>query len=246
MRKNIFKELFINFLCSSVTITIVCINVVIFFSMLFLYKVYNINLISVFSQFHPNHESFRFYQIISSDFVHLSYLHLFNNMILLLFFGISLEYRLKSKGFLFFYLVSGIVSGLIQVYFNPSISSAGASGCLYAVMTFHMLYSCYYFSLLKIDPKVDNLINLGQLTILFVELFLVIIFISNDLYNLNNPLKKIAHHAHLGGAAMGVISFAIFSIYTRFKNPEFKLKSVYFVLDDIEEKPTELCETQTS
>ena len=246
MKKNNFKEIAKEIFSARVTLAIVIINTVVYFGTLFLYKVFQIDLVKDFSQYHPSHECFRYYQIISSDFVHLNFLHLFNNMSLLLFFGISLESRLKPLNYLIFYIVSGIVAGLFQMYFNPEKPSAGASGALNAVFTFHLFYSLYYFKTLKIDPEIDRLVNLGLFIMLFTELFLVISFISNDLYNLNNPMKKIAHHAHLGGALMGMISFVAFTIYMRFKNPQFEPSSVYFDLEINKQAPPELSQPTSS
>jgi len=60
---------------------------------------------------------FKPYQLITHLFMHDSLLHLISNMLTLVTFGPVLEYRLKSKVFLIFYLVTGIIASFVFMLF---------------------------------------------------------------------------------------------------------------------------------
>src|SRR5580658_9295728 len=75
-------------------------------------------------------------------FLHGGWLHIIGNMWFLWIFGGNVEDRLGSLGYLGFYLVCGISSGLLQTLFSwgshlPSIGASGAiSGILGAYIVF--------------------------------------------------------------------------------------------------------------
>jgi len=74
--------------------------------------VYKFGLRYVFSDF------FNFYQFFTHLFIHVSFWHLFGNMLILFFFGPILENTLGSKNFLIFYIIVGIGSGLLYSMIN--------------------------------------------------------------------------------------------------------------------------------
>jgi membrane associated rhomboid family serine protease len=74
--------------------------------------------------------------LLTSMFMHGSWMHIIGNMIYLWAFGREIEDAMGSGRFLFFYLAGGIVAMLAQILGDPfsRIPSLGASGAIAAVM----------------------------------------------------------------------------------------------------------------
>jgi len=79
---------------------------------------------------------FHFTTLISSMFLHGGWAHILGNMMFLWAFGRSLEDYMGHAKYLLFYLVSGAVAGLVQVFFNSdsAIPTVGASGAIAGIM----------------------------------------------------------------------------------------------------------------
>ena len=77
----------------------------------------------------------RWYQFITSSFMHAGWIHLLGNMMFLYLFGDNVEDVLGPLGFLTLYLVGGVLGDLLYVSSNAAhmIPSIGASGCVAAV-----------------------------------------------------------------------------------------------------------------
>src|SRR5580658_2334195 len=58
--------------------------------------------------------------ILSSIFMHQSFMHIFGNMCFFFTFAPALEARMGHVQFLFFYLVSGLVAALAFMFTDPS------------------------------------------------------------------------------------------------------------------------------
>jgi membrane associated rhomboid family serine protease len=76
------------------------------------------------------------FPLFSSMFLHGGLMHLLGNMLFLYIFGDNVEDAFGHIGYLFFYLLCGIGSGLIHVLFNwgSGIPALGASGAISGVM----------------------------------------------------------------------------------------------------------------
>src|SRR3989338_11033222 len=61
-----------------------------------------------------------FTPFITSQFLHAGFLHIISNMWFLKIFGDNVEERFGSVPYLFIYLLSGAVGGLIQYLFAPT------------------------------------------------------------------------------------------------------------------------------
>ena len=74
--------------------------------------------------------------ILTSMFLHGSWLHIVSNMVFLWAFGPEIEDAMNPIRYLGFYLLGGIVAMLTQVVANPhsTIPNLGASGAIAAVM----------------------------------------------------------------------------------------------------------------
>ena len=86
----------------------------------------------------------RWYQFLTSSFMHGGVWHLLGNMLFLFVFGDNVEDLLGPAGMLLLYFIGGLAGDLMFVSANPALltPSVGASGCIstlagaYAVMFF--------------------------------------------------------------------------------------------------------------
>ena len=80
--------------------------------------------------------------LITSQFLHFNFGHVFGNMIYLFVFGDDIEEVLGHWRFLAFYLLCGIGSALVFVISSPSSNSwlIGASGAIAGVLSAYLLY----------------------------------------------------------------------------------------------------------
>jgi membrane associated rhomboid family serine protease len=74
--------------------------------------------------------------VLTSMFLHGSWMHLLGNMWFLWLFGNNIEDSMGHVRFLVFYLACGVAAALLQVVFNPDspIPMVGASGAISGVM----------------------------------------------------------------------------------------------------------------
>jgi membrane associated rhomboid family serine protease len=158
-------------------------------------------IISYIFVLYPLDNGFQFYQLITYMFMHGGLMHLLFNMFALWMFGIELENQWGSKKFLIYYLLCGIGAGLTNLFisplFGPAAPTVGASGAIYGVLiAFGMMYPdrpIFVYFFLPIRAK-----------------YFVILYILIELITLANRTPDgIAHFAHLGGAAVGMIFILI-------------------------------------
>ena len=95
------------------------------------------------AQFIGGHVGFQaaFEPLFTSMFLHAGLMHLLGNMLFLWIFGDNVEDYFGHFGYLVFYLVCGIGSGLVHVLFNLSspYPAIGASGAISGVMGAYIL-----------------------------------------------------------------------------------------------------------
>ncbi len=145
-----------------------------------------------------NSYNFQIWQLITYQFMHGGFWHIFFNMLMLWMFGMEIENLWGSKKFLIYYLSCGIGGGLAQVLIAPllghySTFTIGASASIFGVMVaFGMTFPDRYIFLLfpPIPMKAKYLIG-----------FLIIF----EYLSVGNPGEPIAHLAHLGGATVGFL-----------------------------------------
>lgn len=86
--------------------------------------------------------SLALYPLFTSMFLHGGLMHLLGNMLFLYIFGDNVEDVFGHIGYLCFYLICGIGSGLIHVLFNwhSALPALGASGAISGVMGAYAVY----------------------------------------------------------------------------------------------------------
>ena len=135
------------------------------------------------------HPYFSFYpwQLITYQFLHANFMHIFFNMLMLWMFGMEIENIMGSRKFLIFYLLSGIGGGLLQITLGSSTGYViGASAAVFGVMVaFAMFFPnrlIYIYFLFPVKAK-----------------YLIVFMMLIEFMSVSNG-SVIAHLAHLGGA----------------------------------------------
>ncbi len=140
------------------------------------------------------------WQLLTYQFMHAGFLHLFFNGWAIYFFGLALESDLGKKRFAALMLSSGIIGGVLQSaaaflwphYFGGAV--VGASACAFGlVAAFAALYPTRELTMLIffIIP-----VTVAARTLLIVSAALALI-------GFGLRLDSVAHAAHLGGMVMG-------------------------------------------
>lgn len=211
--------------------SLIIINVVVYLIENFVLRVFyfgNVSLAEYFIKYlylWPLGEGSNFFvwQLISYQFIHGGFMHLFFNLFALWMFGAELENLWGSRRFLFYYLLSGIGAGIIQLYIAPMFSTPaptiGASGAIYGILlAFGLTFP-------------DRPIFMFPLFIPIPAKFFVLIFAGIELLTgITSSGGGVAHFAHLGGALTGylLIKFGDKTGLYRFIDNLFKPKQVTY------------------
>jgi membrane associated rhomboid family serine protease len=155
-----------------------------------------------------------FATLITSQFLHGGWLHLFGNMLFLWIFGNNVEDELGHSKFLVFYLTCGVLASLTQWFFAPmsALPSLGASGAIAGVMGAYIVR----FPLVQIL----TIVSVFPLRVpAFV--FLGVWFLQQALYsfaslevrtNIGMESGGIAYWAHAGGFVFGALIALLFGM----------------------------------
>jgi membrane associated rhomboid family serine protease len=130
--------------------------------------------------------------LITYMFLHGGLTHILFNMIALYFFGPRVEERLGSRNFIWLYMLSGIGGGLLSFFISPA-PIIGASGAIMGVL---MAFAKYW-------PR-ERVYIWGVLP---VEMWLMVA--AYVLFDLAGFGANVAHFAHLGGLATGLLYLTI-------------------------------------
>jgi len=136
--------------------------------------------------------NFQIWQLITYQFMHGGFGHIFFNMLVLWMFGIEIENMWGSKKFLTFYLLCGVVAGIFHLIVSPLFDlppavTIGASGAIYGVMIAFALFFpdrlIYLYFFIPIKAK-----------------YLITFAVILEIMLVDSAGSSIAHLAHLGGA----------------------------------------------
>ncbi len=166
---------------------------------------------------------------ITSMFMHGGIFHLFINMFVLFSLGMVMERIIGRKRFLWFYLASGIIAGLMfvllsvlfgnselgaAIFGSPAISAVGASGAIFAVA------GLFVMILPKARFAIIFLPFFSLPGYIMVPLVLVLTWIASVATGL-----PVGNSAHFGGFLAGII----YGVYLRskYKNKIKKLEKYF-------------------
>lgn len=175
------------------TIIIVTVNVVIFFILSFLGMTESPEFMLEHGAMYVPYvlDGGEYYRIVTCIFLHFSFEHLMNNMILLFFIGRSLEAEIGKVKFLVIYFVGGIGGNLLSMWQDMHMEyyavSAGASGAVFGLIG-AMLYIA-----IRNRGQVGNLSGRGLIFMAVLSLYYG--FTSSGVDN----------YAHIGGLLSGML-----------------------------------------
>jgi len=128
-----------------------------------------------------------YYRLFTCMFLHANLLHLIFNMYALYIIGIQIENFFNKYKFLFIYILSGLIGGLLSMIFTNAWS-VGASGAIFGLLG-SMLYFGYHYRM-----YLGTVIKSQIIPIIIINL--IIGFSSTGIDNA----------AHIGGLIGGVVS----------------------------------------
>jgi membrane associated rhomboid family serine protease len=149
-----------------------------------------------FSLFNVHTDCFEPYQLFTYMFAHGGFMHIFFNMISLVFLGPILESFWGQSRFTLFYCVTGVGAALFSVGIDYLTGGGagtmlGASGAIYGLLAaFGMIF-----------PNMEVRLLFPPIPIKAKYL----VFIFGGLTFMMDRSGTVAHFAHLGGAVVGFI-----------------------------------------
>lgn len=135
-------------------------------------------------------------RLLTGSFLHVSWLHLFFNMLTLFFFSGHIESSVGPVGFLAIYF-AGMLGGDLFALFvhrnDPDYSSVGASGATCGIV----------FAAVALFPGMSLMV----LPFIYLPGWLYgLLFVGISIYGIQSGRKNIGHEAHLGGALIGMLT----------------------------------------
>lgn len=134
-------------------------------------------------------------RFVSSGFLHINWMHLIINMIVLFSFGTSIEANIGVVGFLFVYLGSMIGGNALAYLIHKDdigYSSVGASGAVSGLV----------FGTIALFPHTN---------FFFIPAWVFgLLYVGLTLYAIRSQKTNVGHAAHLGGALIGMLFAIIF------------------------------------
>lgn len=179
-------------------------------------------------------------RIITSGFLHVSWMHLLFNMFTLYAFGGSLEAYLGPFQYLLIYFAALIGGGLLSLYIHRNhagYKSVGASGAIAGVI----------FGAIALFPNMS--IGFFMIPINIPAWIFGLAYMLISIYGIKSKKENVGHDAHLGGAMIGMLTAillrptvlvenylpiliiavpALIFLYMIITNPNFLLVDNYF------------------
>lgn len=141
----------------------------------------------------------QYWRLFTSNFIHIGFIHLAINMVMLFLLGRLAEYFYSSKDFLLLYVFTGLCSGLVGVTWEPYATSAGASGAIFGVSG--VMLTTLLFGDLPIEKESKERVLTGVVQFTVLNLFIG---------GAQNYLPGIFHArvdnaGHIGGLLSGLV-----------------------------------------
>jgi membrane associated rhomboid family serine protease len=153
----------------------------------------------------------QFSNVITSMFLHGSWMHLIGNMWFLWLFGNNIEDSMTRPRFVAFYLLCGLGAALLQVVTEPAsgIPMVGASGAISGVMGAYLL--------LYPNVRVYTLVPLGFfITSLALPAWVMLLYWAllqflGGFSRIGSEGGGVAFWAHVGGFVVGLVLIRLFT-----------------------------------
>jgi len=164
--------------------------------------------------------------LLTSIFMHGSWLHLAGNMLFLWIFGDNVEHRIGHVPYLAFYLVAGVIASFAQILVDTDsvIPTLGASGAISGVLGAYLVMfptnrvTVFLFRFLVPVPA-----------IVAIGLWGVLQFISGfGAIGAGAEGGGVAYMAHIGGFIAGVVAGLVFrAVFNEPRRPRGAPRSSY-------------------
>lgn len=149
--------------------------------------------------------------VITSMFLHGSWMHLLGNMWFLWLFGNNIEDSTTRPRFLAFYLLSGLGAALAQVFADPSsrVPMVGASGAISGVMGAYLVLfpSVRVFTLVPLGFFITSFALPAWVMLVY---WAALQFFGGLTSIVGSQEGGVAFWAHLGGFVVGVVLIKVF------------------------------------
>jgi membrane associated rhomboid family serine protease len=153
----------------------------------------------------------QFLHLITSMFLHGSWMHLIGNMWFLWIFGNNVEDSMGRIRFLLFYVICGLSAALLQTFITPdsNIPMVGASGAISGVMgAYLVLYPrVRVFAMVPLGFLLTS-VALPAWAMLLYWMFIQFV---GGLQAIGSSEGGVAFWAHVGGFAAGVVLVKLFA-----------------------------------
>jgi membrane associated rhomboid family serine protease len=150
--------------------------------------------------------------VVTSMFLHGSWMHLIGNMWFLWIFGNNIEDSMGHARFVVFYLLCGVAAALVQVAVNPAsgVPMVGASGAISGVMgAYLVLYPrVRVWTLVPIGFFLTSIPLPAWTMLLF---WMALQFLSGLIGLFGQEQGGVAVWAHIGGFVAGVVLIKLFA-----------------------------------
>jgi membrane associated rhomboid family serine protease len=149
--------------------------------------------------------------VLTSIFLHGSWMHLLGNMWFLWLFGNNIEDSMTRGRFIAFYLLSGLAAALAQVLADPSstVPMVGASGAISGVMGAYLVLfpRVRVFTLLPLGFMVTSIALPAWAMLIY---WAALQFFGGITSIVGEQAGGVAFWAHLGGFLAGVVLVKLF------------------------------------
>lgn len=139
------------------------------------------------------------WQLITYQFIHQGFWHLFSNMLGLYFLGPDTERALGTNRFFALYFLSGVLGGLGWSLLSPYGSCVGASGAVFGILG---AYAALY-------PNRELILIIFPFFPIKAWVFVLLLGAYEFMHTLGGPGGHVANAAHLGGGIAGYVYAAV-------------------------------------
>jgi rhomboid family protein len=174
---------------------LIAINAIVFFSI-----DHNLDLFSRLALSPIGIKAGMYWQIVTSMFMHGSFMHILVNMWGLYLFGSLIAPRLKTARFLTMYFISGVCGSVLWLAFNWNTPAlvVGASGALFGVL----------IATAMLEPNKEFILLLFPVPMKAKTL--VAVYAVIEIISAPSATGNVAHLAHIGGLLGGYLYIRIF------------------------------------
>ncbi len=153
-----------------------------------------------------------YWPFVTNMFLHAGWLHIIFNMWMLWIFGDNIEDRMGAGRFIAFYLLCGVVAGIVHMVFNPNspIPVVGASGAIAGILGAYIFLFPYARLVIWI-PIFFLPIFVEVPAIAFLGLWVILqLYSATTASDLSQGYADVAWWGHLGGFIAGIVLYRLF------------------------------------